>query len=519
MRRWLTKALAMCLCASLVITGVPRIGFSANAASAANPYATAMAAHLSSIASLTPASLDKLRTLALGGPIDTVLSPERKAAQALLAVIASSPGVARLDHQPIVREILAQDFGKEYFVRAESIAKRFHSSSDPEVKGALVRIQNHFGADKGRILGLIHLQARLGEIFDGSAPKGIVAVADALPSTATEAPLSLSNQRKAVLAVATQGDYTVRVLRGAVAGKQRLVVLLGERHVKNEWNDKLGKRVISYFPVRGMEGFLDTGNIAYRLTCSVFIPIAFGLARLISRGTADQGSSLTEAFHFIDKERAGRQRFSEAVSAMAAPQRAKLLESLRQVPATLSGDPISPADYPGVTFEQAAQALEAAQAGLEPKLFLKGRRSVFPLEIGHKAGIAEQLELFAETAGLLAPIIMMPLALWLHSFPPLLTCILAVPILYFFYVQCGILMSALYGERPWMSSLLALAGPRKIVDRNKTMANNIIEIFQCYMAFNAFLAIMGQAHIPGIKKILVERFGFAEISLDEAGAP
>lgn len=516
MPRRIKKALAASLCAILAITGLPQTGVSANVASTVDPYTAAMAAHLSSIKSLTPASLDELRKLGFSNPVNTALSPERKAAQALLALIAS-PGIAQLDHQPMVRDLLAQTFADESLAQAESIAKELHSSKDPSVRSALARLQNHYGADQGRTLGLIHLQARLDEIFDNSRPPQATAapVVDAPSPAAAAARLSLSNPRRDALAAAAKGDYTVRVLRGTVAGKQRLVVLLGESHVKDEWNAKLGQLVISHFPVRGIEGFIGTGNFAYRLYCSVFIPITFGLARLIALGAANKGSSLQEAIAYIDHERTGRQRFLEIAKTMPAAHSAQALESLRQVPEALMEDPIAPREYPGVTFGQAKQAFEAVQAGLEPSLFMKDRRTVFPLEIGHKAGIAERFEAIAETAGLLSPVIMMPFALWLHSFPPALTFVLALPIFFFVYVQLGIFLSAVFGEKPWVAALLAVAAPRKLVDRNRTLAGNMIEIFESYLAFNTLLAIMGQAHVPGIKKILADRYGFTEVPLND----
>lgn len=107
---------------------------------------------------------------------------------------------------------------------------------------------------------------------------------------------ALTEAQVSSLIDAHQDDYLVRVLSGSVEGVERNLILLGEKHVKNELSAVIGQHVLTQFPLRGIEGVHVEGPLAKLALSTVFLPInlMYAASNLFSSRT--HGSTIDEVF-------------------------------------------------------------------------------------------------------------------------------------------------------------------------------------------------------------------------------
>ncbi len=98
-------------------------------------------------------------------------------------------------------------------------------------------------------------------------------------------------------------DYMVEILSGDVGGVQRVVFLLGECHIKDEYSEQAGRAILKLFPLRGLEGIYPNRKLtAYLITPAISLLTSLQQT-LASEEKLSRGSSIHESFNNNNTER------------------------------------------------------------------------------------------------------------------------------------------------------------------------------------------------------------------------
>ena len=146
--------------------------------------------------------------------------------------------------------------------------------------------------------------------------------------------------------------------------------------------------------------------------------------------------------------------------------------------------------------------------------------AVFHLEKNHKPGLAERVEtLIVPTSILSLLLYVVPCMLPKSSFAHMIRIAALCGALSLVYFAVGTALSDRFQHRRWFRRLFGLT-LGLVSGRDKTMAGNIDEIMREYPDVENILNIVGKYHVPGMKRLLLDAYGYKEIPLgDHQGDP
>lgn len=317
------------------------------------------------------------------------------------------------------------------------------------------------------------------------------------------------------LVTASGDDYSVRVLTRRDGERARVVVLLGEAHIKSPEAAELGRRVIERFRTYGYEGYANDSPAARRFLSEM------QEARKISAARAPQkfgeGSTIDEARRLAARRRGTLFAVRRMLESMPAAERNEILAASTRAAREGESKNIAIVDGDGKTLLDAA-ALRDMLTALAADAYARVEAAFVPrpvhLEAGHRPGLAENIALrgaavrrFARRA---VPAVVAAY-LFSTSFPVLHSVALA-GVSAILYVRVG----------DWIPRRL-LAGPLGalfplrtgiIRGRDRTMARNIAAASASSAGADPVLAIVGADHVPGIARRLTQEHGFSAAGLD-----
>ncbi len=255
-------------------------------------------------------------------------------------------------------------------------------------------------------------------------------------------------RHEAVLQV-LMAEYNLKVMIGEVEGKARTLVLLGESHIKSEWEAKAGRAMLAQFPYRGLEGVRANtllGNILV-LPNALLLASLYGIMGYLS--DQEEGSTIHEAL----KEGmtfAGNERVTTSVANV-------LLES------------------------NSSDAITVASSYLGSATLMN--IALTPLLLGVDGYLLYQKKWFAAL-----PLIASQGWLYTQMWP----------------FMAGIKADEAEQFQPHIHPLVWFILPY----RNQLMAANIHSSLSVNKEQSEMLVVMGAGHIPGVSKILREQYGF-----------
>jgi len=351
------------------------------------------------------------------------------------------------------------------------------------------------------------------EIFDGNA------LARALPA----------------LRAAAADDYVVSILRKPGPAGPDYVVVLGERHEKTPEAAELGRAVLAHFDRVGREGYDPRLTPLRRLQAwaESLKRSAFARVRDDRQQPRREGSTIDE----LDGE-----YFRRAVAQALRSSFSE--EKLRELLSELESASAEKLDASIVTMETAA----GIPIRMPAREFLgllrrEGRRTVEPastrLERGHRPDWRENLLNLVDVARSLDVFIYLRIlnptrvawallaglaglgawaAAWLLGLALLglgAKIVAATGLLMFAYSVASDLVTKFSlkttGSPRWNRILPWRDG--NVFARDRTMADNIARDAS---GTGPFLAIVGKAHVPGIRERLIRRHGYEEVALPDA---
>ena len=286
--------------------------------------------------------------------------------------------------------------------------------------------------------------------------------------------LLLTKDQIDVLKRAEQEGYQVSALTGNVDEITRTVVLLGELHVKDEQTHKLGKEVLSLFPLRGLE-LVFTDN---PLALAGLVPVCclmFLLYKIASLAGLDHPSTITTALSEADLEKPDGSLVFKKPSKEGDPEENHAPNNVTNIhleagsggfatfagASMLAGGMASPFYFPfvvmgGINILRNNYTALSATTTLAGGYLMLQMAGLYPITAKQIYGV--ELEQFT---------------------PPLV-----FPLFYYLLEY-----------------------------RNQIMSRNIYNLFLQRGDEVVMLAIMGKAHIDGITKILTKKFNFEETPL------
>jgi hypothetical protein len=299
-------------------------------------------------------------------------------------------------------------------------------------------------------------------------------------------------------------------------GKSRAVILAGESHVKREKASLAGERLNGQFPFRGLEGAdISKNGIAGILFAPVLASIDL-IARKILRL---KGSSIDDAWVQSASEIAKNEMAIEIASRLkaergeasvrlSAAEEQELLAGLREIDLETGEN--------GRRIEvKGEDVLPLIRLHLADPAPASEKRQVLnvPLEEGHQPGVRENLALaeFPMTLGLIGSDLALSWASS-HGYPALTASshnLSMTTTMITVYSLTQYAFQKKHSEKRWFHFLFPLH--RGLLEgRNETMVANIEKGLIENPDYDQMLVFIGQAHVKGMKRLLIERFGFRE---------
>jgi hypothetical protein len=321
---------------------------------------------------------------------------------------------------------------------------------------------------------------------------------------------------------AAQGSFDIEVLSKFIDGKPRAVILAGESHVKREKASLAGERLNGQFPFRGLEGAdISKNGIAGILFAPVLASIDL-IARKILRL---KGSSIDDAWVHSASEIAKNEMAIEIASRLKAERGAAsvrlsaaeeqdLLTGLREIDLETGEN--------GKKIEvKGEDVLPLIRLHLADPASPSGPRDVLnvPLEEGHQPGLRENLAMaeFPMTLGLIGTDLALSWASS-HGYPGLTASshnLSMTTTMITVYSLTQYAFQKKHSEKRWFHFLFPLH--RGLLEgRNETMVANIEKGLLEHPEYDHMLVFVGQAHVKGMKRLMMERFGFRGVSIPQS---
>jgi hypothetical protein len=296
------------------------------------------------------------------------------------------------------------------------------------------------------------------------------------------------------LNLAMSDDYRIELLAKDFGDGKKFVILMGETHIKTPASAEIGRNVLRHFEYIGYEGYLEEktwgGKISLRVidpilkTLNVKRPAQFALRRAWARWKGagrSEGSTIKDA---VDAKVAGR--LTRSLDALSDQE---LLEAVQRLADEGETNP---------EFQKKVDEIIAVRQGHAPPLRII--REMIHLEKDHVPDFYENLE---SVNG--------------KIFWSFVVASMLAPEAYHSAVTTGL---TLYVGHGWVGHLLQdtkysrfFPMPRALITgRDATMARNIDETLEQRTEISELLAIVGKAHVDGMKELLLEA-GYESIPL------
>ena len=329
---------------------------------------------------------------------------------------------------------------------------------------------------------------------------------------------------------AAKDDYRVQLLTTEVNGQQKMVVLMGEAHIKSPTSAAIGREVLSHFEYIGVEGADVSKNWGGKLSAGVVAPVMKGLGfqeppqfwflRLVGkwmgRSGRTEGSTITEAYTAVFRSEV----FFE-LSRLSPEDRAALIRDLEQTPVSERGRAFKSDGVSMVSIEELLAMARSVPPG-DAFPFPQGPKETIWLEEGHVPDLWENLSSIETqvTVGALMAY---------YATPPFLPqpasalCTLG-SLAFSMYQVCGLAFGAKFQASRWYQRLFPIS-VGLLRARNQTMVGNIAATIESRSDFDQLLVIVGRAHLPEMKHLLLQK-GYQALELpspeqmeaqDEAG--
>jgi len=315
---------------------------------------------------------------------------------------------------------------------------------------------------------------------------------------------------------AAQGSFDIEVLSKFIEGKPRAVILAGESHVKREKASLAGTRLNAQFPFRGLEGAdISKNGIAGIL----FLPVLAAIEVVARKILRLKGSSIDDAWVYSGKEIAKNEMAIKIASQLkeergvaslrlSAAEEQELLAGLKEIELETGENGRSIV----VKGEEVLPLIRLHLADPAPAPE-SGQVLNLPLEEGHQPGVRENLAMveFPLTMGLIGSDLALSF-ISSHGFPGLTesshTLSMATTLISV-YSLTQYAFQKKHSEKRWFHFVFPLH--RGLLEgRNETMVSNIEKGLIENPDYDQMLVFIGQAHVKGMKRLLIERFGFRE---------
>jgi hypothetical protein len=316
---------------------------------------------------------------------------------------------------------------------------------------------------------------------------------------------------------AAKDDYRVQLLTAEVNGQQKLVVLMGETHIKSPASAAVGREVLDHFEQVGIEGADVDKNWGGKLSNKVISPLfdrmgfkdrpQFWFLRLASkvmgRSGRTEGSTIDQAYAAVF-----RREVFEELSRYSHDDLASLVRTLEQIPVSERGKAFKSDGVSVVSIEELLSIVRSVPPGA-PLPVPQGPRETIWLEEGHVPDLWENLSSIETqvTVGALMAY---------YATPPFLPqpasalCTLG-SLAFSMYQVCGLALGAKFQASRWYQRLFPLS-VGLLRARNRTMVGNIAATIESRSDVDQFLVIVGRAHLPEMKHLLLQK-GYQPLEL------
>ena len=316
---------------------------------------------------------------------------------------------------------------------------------------------------------------------------------------------------------AARDDYEVQLMTTVVNGRQKLVVLLGEAHIKSPASAAIGRGVLENFDFVGREGSDPEKTWGGRFSSKFIHPLLdkistndlpqFWFIRLIGKLRGEKGR--TEGSTIVEAQVAElKNRFIENTKKMTAHELSDLIAKLEGVPENERG---AAPNIEGVKLFSKGEKLEIAKAianGVEPPN-PKGPKETIHLEAGHVPDIWENIhsiESYATmgtimgyyaTSSFLPQEVLLGVSLGINA--------LAV------YQLGELALYKRFEAKRWYQRIFPIS-VGNLKSRNRTMVSNIVTAIESRSEIEELLVVVGEAHVPEMKRLLQQR-GYSSLPL------
>lgn len=266
--------------------------------------------------------------------------------------------------------------------------------------------------------------------------------------------------------------FDIEVLSTMIDGQKHSVIIAGETHIKPQAAADAGRELIRHFDFKGVEGVFPN-----HLAAKILFPIMDVIQNLQMRIGNLRQSTIYDAIHF-DKE---------ASKSKVKKKKARTRSSRSIYNASMS-----------INTNDRDWAL--------PPVILQ-------LELGHEPSLREKLAMLKMPAGLAINFVGLFVNLNYDSFSTgfhqVMTTLLLANIGYI-VAERGL---ETYSSQAWYNTIFPVI--KSLVDgRNGTMASNISKGMQTYSQYDHLLVLVGRSHVPGLKNLLIEEYGFTPEPLE-----
>jgi hypothetical protein len=322
---------------------------------------------------------------------------------------------------------------------------------------------------------------------------------------------------------ALQDDYTAEILVKNVNGENRVLVVMGETHIKTESSSLIGKEVLENFENLGLEGSdatLSIGGKAKARLKEMFLKMGikplreFALMRFLQKNLTEKSTAYEPAYAEIRKS--FYNTIVDTFSAMSDEDLKKKWESMKETSSAKKNESI---ELYGVSIMKVKELhtildeVYLARFKGEPapvKVESDQKTRKFMLELGRKAGLAENLNSIGVNA-VSGFLLLSLLSGYFHS-TALNSAFYGVTAYTWADFAINYFTKNSLSREAWYQALFPLR-VAQWNSRNDIMVANIQKAFDETPDMNNLLVIVGKNHVMDMKKMLIKDQGFVSIPL------
>jgi hypothetical protein len=312
-------------------------------------------------------------------------------------------------------------------------------------------------------------------------------------------------------------SFEVEVLSKVIDGKERVVILAGETHIKTGGARSKGLNLIGHFDLRGIEG-ADLNSLGGRLLGPIMDAVNFVSKKIFRL----KGSTITDAIVTASMEEAKQSvaiQIAETLLKEAGLQSMELTIEQEQKHLVLLGNmKISSGDVE-VDPVELLKVIKVYLSANSEMIASEQRKIVnIQLEVGHKPNFKENLDVaqLPLTLGLLGlTFAISPFAGHGNQTVDVADKIITgIVYLNSAYTWAELAMKKKFSSKPWFSAVFPTYGG--LLDgRNQTMVANIEKGLIEHPESDQMLIIVGKAHVKGMKSLLQDQYRFSSAPLTD----